>query len=188
MIANVIFSCSSEAGVETGDTVQLLPSKLRLLVELPDGELLKLKTVDPITVAVDDIKCYVQECTNKHPAWQRLSFQGKAITKKEELIPVFLSEDPIIKVDFAEELKLCVNYNNQETKFTENTFSTVKTLKDKMEQIYENAVVLKFSGKILDDESKLLQDYGIANNAVIEAEQRQNNRSVMRDADFDALG
>ena len=57
-----------------------------------------------------------------------------------------------------------------------------------MELIYENAVVLRFSGKILVDESKLLQDYGIVNDSVIEAEQRRNDGSVMRGANFDALG
>lgn len=183
-----MFSRFREASVKSGDVIQILFSSYEFLLELPNGQLLDPLSVDPLTVTTDDIKNYVQEIKDKHPVWQRLSFQGKTIAKNEELIPVFMSETPIIKVKFAKKLMLCVVYEDTKTNVTENTFTTVKTLKEKMELKCENTLILKFSGTILDDETKLLIDYGIFDGALIEASSRQNCRSVMRGIKHLALG
>ena len=191
------FSFFRKAGVESGHTIKVLFSEQKLYVKLPDGKLLEpAMTVNPLGVSVDDIRNYVQEHTNHSQFRQRLTFQEQELSEDGELLAVLVSENPVIELEVAEDLTFLVKYpfddngevKYEEKEFTEHSFTKVRILKNKVEQLCEDEVVLKLGNTELDDESKSLQHYGVASGATLQATTRSQgptDRSVLRGGHFD---
>ena len=152
----------------TNEVIEFLCTKEELMIESPGRDPITM-IVDPLEIAVENMKKFIQQNWNIPVPEQYLRFNGQNVEEIDLCYDMFVKPKgtPKIKVDKDRDIPIKVSLNPDEEpkEVTINWFATVDELKEKLIQqhICETITTLKLDDIDLlrEDRRKKLIDFNL---------------------------